>query len=164
MRTIILLLIFVSCGKLYDIDEMKSAKRKYNTSNPEFNSYKQLFEKIHLEETGKEINIDSLPINFEPLKGTVVGVCFYIPSGNEIFIDPVYWNNVNENKKRILILHELGHCVLNRRHKNDRHNGVHLSLMNETVINGSDYNEYYDFYHTELLTRKLNDFINFLNN
>lgn len=57
------------------------------------------------------------------------GLCTY-KSPNEITIDPTSWLNSTESYKEFLIYHELGHCVLNRRHRNDvLPNGEWTSIM-----------------------------------
>lgn len=44
------------------------------------------------------------------------GVCRY--ATNEMTINPNYWNDRNEIGKEYLVFHELGHCILDRRHEN----------------------------------------------
>lgn len=38
---------------------------------------------------------------------------------NEMTIDPDFWEDAYEREKEYLIFHELGHCILNRRHDNE---------------------------------------------
>ena len=44
------------------------------------------------------------------------GVC---KGRHDIEIEKFYWDNLNENQREGLIFHELGHCELNRPHRND---------------------------------------------
>jgi hypothetical protein len=66
----------------------------------------------------------NVTILFAPsLPGRVLGRCegMYMPSFLQtIRIDYQKWQNLSYLEKRVLILHELGHCVLNRRHNNNR--------------------------------------------
>lgn len=39
------------------------------------------------------------------------------------------WQYFDNNQKEALIFHELGHCILNRRHENTTENGIPISLM-----------------------------------
>jgi len=49
---------------------------------------------------------------------------------NDIAIDREVWDRSNESSKEWLVYHELGHCVLDRSHRNDRfENGMWKSLM-----------------------------------
>ncbi|MEM7369708.1 MAG: hypothetical protein AAF587_13980 [Bacteroidota bacterium] len=44
------------------------------------------------------------------------GICRY--ATNEMTINPNHWNDRNEIGKEYLVFHELGHCILDRRHEN----------------------------------------------
>jgi hypothetical protein len=44
------------------------------------------------------------------------GVC---RGNHQIEIEKFYWEDLNDDEKEGLIFHELGHCELNRRHRND---------------------------------------------
>jgi len=61
----------------------------------------------------------------------VVGQCSaYSDGSKEIVFDEDYWNNSNMNEREYLVFHELGHCVLNREHRNDKdNNGNCISIM-----------------------------------
>jgi len=61
----------------------------------------------------------------------VAGQCnFYSHSPNHVIIDSEFWSRVNDNLKELIIFHELGHCVLNRDHREGSlDNGFCLSIM-----------------------------------
>jgi hypothetical protein len=71
--------------------------------------------------------MDKVPINLVSLANVsteyknegFVGVCRKYPQvgKSEILFDNDYWQN-NPNERTILVLHELGHCVVNRQHIN----------------------------------------------
>jgi hypothetical protein len=47
-----------------------------------------------------------------------IGVCEYSQL-NKVSIDSAFWATASEIERKFLIYHELGHCVLNRVHRND---------------------------------------------
>lgn len=58
------------------------------------------------------------------------GICRYRLGANEIGIDKEQWDQSTESRKEWLVYHELGHCVLDRSHRNDQfENGMWKSLM-----------------------------------
>jgi hypothetical protein len=65
----------------------------------------------------KPEDVQNIPINFENLKGGAVGICYTFVTGKkEVVIDPDYFEDAPEIKKRQLINHELSHCVCGREH------------------------------------------------
>ncbi len=64
--------------------------------------------------------------------GTVVGVCeVYSNNTKQIHINSDWWPTTTETPKRILMYHELGHCVFNRNHDSrTMSDGKPNSLMN----------------------------------
>lgn len=60
---------------------------------------------------------DVRSIRFDEIEDSSVnGFCSYVT--NNISIDKENWERASENSRRATIFHELGHCVLNRRHIN----------------------------------------------
>lgn len=62
----------------------------------------------------------------------------------EITLNAAYWDRMNENTKEEVIWHELGHCVLDREHRDDEDEGGRpLSFMHSGKLcnNNPDYNE-----------------------
>ncbi|HRX29937.1 MAG TPA: hypothetical protein P5235_11160 [Saprospiraceae bacterium] len=51
----------------------------------------------------------------------VAGLCRHnTDSPNRIEIDIVYWNKSNDLEKEYVVFHELGHCVLDRVHNDEK--------------------------------------------
>jgi len=77
---------------------------------------------IHLDIGGYLENIEQ--------RGTL-GQCKTYSNGSKtVIIDQPYWNQVNELQREYLVFHELGHCILNRDHKDVKdENGNCLSIM-----------------------------------
>ena len=61
----------------------------------------------------------------------IVGQCYtYSDDSKEIVIDENYWKNLDYLDKEYVMLHELGHCVLDRDHVNSKDsNGNCISIM-----------------------------------
>ncbi|MEM1219195.1 MAG: hypothetical protein AAGH79_09795 [Bacteroidota bacterium] len=58
----------------------------------------------------------------------IVGLCRHF--GQRITIDPTWWERSKEEQREWLVFHELGHCVLDRRHRNEETpEGTCLSMM-----------------------------------
>ena len=111
LKYLILLTIFVSCGP----DKIQIRKK----TDPVFIAYIRYFENTY----GARI---LTPITFKTLGGTLAGQCIKTNTKSEIVIDDLKWEDFNEGQKEVLILHEIGHCVLNRKHD-----------INTNVINGT---------------------------
>lgn len=48
--------------------------------------------------------------------GDVIGVCSMTEKFREVDIDTIFWNRASHAKQRILIFHELTHCLCGRNH------------------------------------------------
>ena len=170
MHTLIIisLLLLSSCGvpfleELVDVKKDEGSK-KYHSTNPTFQTFKNQFKDMYYEIHGKDINLNHIPINFDDTrKETFAGVCIMYPNGDrEIFINSKQWNRLHIFAKRSLIFHELGHCYLNLGHDNHKHNNFKTSYMNEYIVT-SYLNEESEFaYDYELMTKNKNLIINFL--
>lgn len=80
---------------------------------------------IDLEESGLDMKFE-----IDISTPDYAGICRYRLGANEIGIDRERWDNSTETRKEWLIYHELGHCVLDRRHRNDQFdNGMWKSMM-----------------------------------
>jgi hypothetical protein len=81
---------------------------------------------------GVDINLakNGLVIRYESITSRdAAGLCSYA-NPHEITIDQRSWGLATESYREFLMFHELGHCVLDRRHRNDRlPNGEWLSIM-----------------------------------
>lgn len=88
---------------------------------------------------GLDLNITNLRVEFEGdlNDGTAAGLCTFASASNptpHIRLDTTSfnWRN-NEWHREILVFHELGHCILNRLHKDDYlPNGNIASIMRST--------------------------------
>ena len=127
----ILLLLFFSCKD----DETATTGGIYNV-HPDFEYYVQLFA-----EKGNErgANIDfsdtGLLVEYSDMVNQgASGWCFI--GQHHIVIDKSEWDLLSEDEKVFLFAHELGHCDLDRGHKNDQFtNGVWESLLRGDPLN-----------------------------
>ncbi len=119
-----------------------------------FTSYVSEFQQKSVQ-YGAPVEITDLIIKFGPMTNPLErGYCEM--GGNKtptIVIDQSYWDQANEGARKSLLLHELGHCVLDRAHVSTLTNtGVPNSVMNPYTIpsNVFDFNE--DHYWQELFS------------
>ena len=84
-------------------------------------------------------------------KGVILGHCIG-PSGL-VEISRKSWAWLSPTQKEILILHELGHCVLNRGHDDEVLPGMnaHLSIMSTYLLSSVNFENKYDYYIKELI-------------
>ena len=69
-----------------------------------------------------------LIIEFGEIEGSTLGLCRF--RDNKITIDEEKWKEQTINQKYWIMFHELGHCILDREHRNDKSdNGECLSIM-----------------------------------
>ena len=123
MKKLLLLIIigtFISCSQ----DDYENSE----LNNIEFESYFNSF----LEEgiiRGQDFTNYSINFYFADIENqNAGGLCDQ--NNQKIIIDRENWNNASEEYKEWLIFHELGHCFLNRGHRNEKSNsGECLSFM-----------------------------------
>lgn len=120
--------------------------------------YIDLFE-AEAAKRGKDIKIDNLIVEFEGnlQDGTAAGLCNFETTNSppHIRLDTTStnWTN-NEASREILVFHELGHCILNRLHRDDLlPNTNYVSIMRSTgsQVYGGSLNAFKrDYYLDEL--------------
>ena len=57
---------------------------------------------------------------FESIEGLKSGKCQPGLLWRKITIDPGEWNRMDSIQQKALLFHELGHCILDRKHKNEK--------------------------------------------
>lgn len=155
MRVALLLLFSVAaCGSGGMSDYMpgqKKYKHKPVVVNPEFNPYLNKFKKMY----GLAFHIR---VVFAKLEAPTLGLCWFWGDGHrEVEIDEESWPNLTENEKEQLIFHELGHCILNREHIEDRGDvgfcdNAPISIMYPNIFGRSAcYGDNKDYYFDELI-------------
>lgn len=133
------------------------AQEKMTNIAPDFRTFALRFQEEAAKQ-GVHVEINNVKIAFDdeyPLNGNTLGVCRYggplvVP---EIYISRYYWNSSDLSSwssKEQLMFHEMGHCILNRRHRNDTVNGYQASIMNSYHFAGPLYENNYNAYMAEL--------------
>ena len=87
----------------------------------------------------------------DKLDGTKVAICTSWDSGyREIRFKSSFWDGLGDYGKEQLVFHELGHCVFNLPHNNNRYsNGCPMSIMNEYAFGDTNC---YSWYRDELIS------------
>ena len=81
-----------------------------------------------------------------------VGRCYYYES--RVVMRRSFWESSSDVTKKILIFHELGHCLLFRKHdKTFLETGRPRSLMYPVVINSVTYMSFIEYYNMELFSK-----------
>lgn len=101
LNRLILSLGLISCAGFKSV--------KYPYIDPMFYSYVELFE------TTYHIPVNVSIVFKDIADEDVAGQCWFT-SPRLIEIDTPYWNEITDLGKEQLVLHELGHCVLNLEH------------------------------------------------
>lgn len=119
MKYLLLILLFISCGKSYD---------QKQTGDPFFNQYKEAFIET-LENYSNiiteydKIRIRNINIQFKELEEGKAGTCI---NKNLILISPKYKNS--DRYLNRLVFHELAHCIYNLKHIQDQYDLMHPNL------------------------------------
>lgn len=104
----------------------------------------------------------AIRIQFDKLESaTQIGVCFSWTDGNrEVYIDRATWPTLSTLGKEQLILHELGHCILNRPHLEELVNIGGYKKIPKSIMhpyhfgNNLFYDKNHSYYTNELVGGK----------
>jgi hypothetical protein len=121
----------------------------------QFASYVEMFE-AEASTHGQSVKVTDLVVRFGAMENPYErGICEI--AGDEtpvITINEEAWDQMSEDEREPLMFHELGHCVLKRKHRADQIGpGVPASLMNPYTIAGWTYGQYKKHYIDELFTQ-----------
>lgn len=116
------ILIFVSCGKIDDtVSDMKDKVFEkiimvQTTTDEEFVEYTESFFDSQYKHTGETSDRPAI-VNFGKVNPDARATCWTrADHKKEVMIDREIWNTLSDIHRRLLIFHELGHCVLDRDH------------------------------------------------
>lgn len=134
----LILFLFPSCQK-ESLDELAS-----EPTVPEVRSFPNVDERLwpffeRFEEEARErgIRVDLVAARItgviQDLEGEhIAGQCSFFGGArpNRVTLDTEFWNRSNDLFKEFIVFHELGHCFLNRGHREDAfNNGRCISIM-----------------------------------
>lgn len=131
-----MLLTLAACGQ----------SREY--IDPNFSKYVQKFSSTY----NVDVNLD---MRFAPQTDMVVGVCISYSNGDrKIEIDKEAWDAYDDESREMLIFHELGHCVLDRPHREELitsgYRQIPASIMYPSMFSSQTYESYKEDYLYEL--------------
>ena len=146
-----LVVFFVSCGA--------EPIRPTNPLNPEpehekILRYDEAFSKYIQEfESDWGLNIEDLTARFNTIDQddtkaiVILGTCTTRANTTpHITIDTNLWANLTDTRRKLLMYHELGHCVLFRKHVE----GYGTSIMNPMLIGSAIFSSKENFFINEL--------------
>lgn len=141
------LLLLTGCGY-----EPLNSRHNRIVDVGDFEYYVDLFQ-VQAKILGQEINIDDLKIQWKylPVKESVItlGTCLYSEDSTPLIsIDPGHWVKLSLVSKKILMFHELGHCILKRNHIENP-----LSIMNPSLLSEKIFDKNQDRLLAELFDR-----------
>ena len=127
------LISFSSCLDELANEEMQEVEIGYADVDQRLWEYYQIFEEEG-RRRGIEVDLTATPISAEIdaiHENNVIGTCQYGRFfNNHITIDDAFWARSSVLGKEFVVFHELGHCFLNRDHKEDStSDGLCVSLM-----------------------------------
>lgn len=140
-----------ACGPLVEV-EMEDPRSGHGI-HPVLVKYVQAFE----QEYGRTI-YDIPMVMTENLPSGRAGECriFRVGQFREIAISWQSWDNLADHEREMLMFHELGHCVLERKHtKKKFDNGQPLSIMYPSLSPTVDWYDYNREYYLEELLKHL---------
>lgn len=141
IKTTVLLLLCIAttaCGRAFETLEPTFVDPELAPYLEQYSSYKE-------QATGSS-SYREVTLKFKVLGSDIIGLCTRFSTGKRIVeIDPFFWDAAGEDRRDILILHEMGHCDLNREH-------VSNSIMQPSLLTVREYLGRMGFYLTELFT------------
>lgn len=121
----------------------------------EFDRYVNQFE-MEAKKHNWPLRILALKIKFGTLPPQTLALCTVGQDTPLITINENRWTTLSEVEKTIVLTHELGHCVLNRKHDNaedPKRLRRTKSLMHSHPLVASDYKVHEDDYLAELFSQ-----------
>lgn len=159
--------ILTACGQFPMIED----GFKINITHfvdPEFKPYYDRFISASSAISGEDLSGEKVTIKFvdsipsrDP-DSYILGLCYF--DLNLVKISREAWDNLLVGRREALIFHELGHCLLKRKHDDVREqaSGKMLSIMNTYLISTKEFIGRYDYYLMELfLNPNVEDLVSF---
>lgn len=91
-------------------------------------------------------------VAFRPLANpATIGTCSTTKRGKTVYIDPELWVTMIESEKEWIVFHELGHCVLKKKHYQIHLGTCPVSIMHPYNFGASGcYRDNLEYYYSEL--------------
>lgn len=153
MRLILIIsFLLVGCGNQNDTSSPYNSYPAYSSpADSLINEYESLFKKnvdfpVYIENSQTGVTSSGFKI---------LGLCVIESNGRKaVYINEPWWNSKEEADRRVLLYHELTHCVFNRGHDARKYaNGMPYSIMSP-VINPvlRFYKKYERYYLNEIIS------------
>ncbi len=141
---LVLHFFFISCGK--DNSQVIESELLIHFTNFEAEAVAH----------GLDIDLSTIDINGYiqniETRGALGQCKSYSDGSQQIIVDEQYWNRISDYEREYLVFHELGHCVLEREHNDEKdENGNCISIM-QSGNNGCK-----SVYNTEYKPELLNE-------
>lgn len=108
------------------------------------------FEQAAIDYNHTKIYIDNLVIVYKPLEPLTNAKCYFNLSPPKIVLNIDTWADNTTTAQRLIIYHELGHCILGYGHRDFDVSFGQGSIMNTYLLQDSYYLEHVDYYLNEL--------------
>ncbi len=127
--------------------------REHKLQLGQFSGYVQAFQSRGTS-FGKNVQVDDLVIEFGKMeRDSEQGYCLLKAEETPVIrVNQSAWDRMSETERQLLLNHELGHCILGRKHKNDlmHPDEVPSSVMNSYAIDSDLYDSHREYYDGEL--------------
>ena len=151
---LVLIIIAVAPSAVKPKEGIDEELQSYFVSFGEFGEY-YLGDKFQMPEINASIDPRYDAQRFETAEDGVIGWCDWNHRPHQMIINKQFWDAATPTEREMVIFHELGHCVLYRKHLNDaRPDGSPVSLMRYTIYSPTTYNNNRDYYLRELFTKE----------
>lgn len=108
----------------------------------------------YIESKLKEFNIKTnTPIKFKKVDAKYVAICkkYKTKSLNVIHINKKEWNNASELQKKLVLIHEIGHCDKDLEHTNVLlKDGCPASIMYQSLFSSECFKKYEKKYYNQV--------------
>lgn len=143
---VLLSVLLASCGR--GVEGQVIDHGPFEKYVQKFSAYSQQYGRV------ATLQDSQVVIRFGDVGGSKrTGICRHsVLSLNEIILDENKWKHLSESSREALLLHEFGHCVMNREHNDEKERGRPKSLMNSILVDGSTFETYKETYLQELFS------------
>lgn len=120
-----------------------------------FEKYVEEFEAASIK-NHRPIRVTSLVIRFGTLPRQTLALCTVGSNAPLITVNTERWPSLSESQRSLVLNHEFGHCVLNKKHNNAPDDtGVRKvkSIMNAHPLLATDYTAHTESYLSELFSQ-----------
>jgi hypothetical protein len=165
-----LILGMLGCGKLKDNHKSFAVSNSVPETEEFYNEFMAFAESETIDNLGSKVSMniymdDSLNsktyAKCERNESEDVGNYIQVEKiyKMNIKINPTLWETINKNTKRLVIYHELGHCILKRDHDDSKIRSsdgtIDKSIMNTYTSGSSIFIKYKKYYISELFNANI---------